>query len=166
LSGYKGHITIAAFFGAGLAVGLAFFTTIGETLPVTERVIKGLVIVWLAVIFGLFPDVDIKSKGQLLFYRLFFLLDLGLLLLGRWKEAALLGFLAIVPILSRHRGWTHSFLAMLLVPLPILVGPMYLSRMVVWDGLPYYLGAVAGYFSHLVADGMVISRPRTRRAAS
>lgn len=165
MAGYKGHISIAALFGTGLAVALAF-TAAGEALPLQERIIKGLVVIWLAVIFGLFPDVDIKSKGQLLFYRLFFLLDLGLLLLGRWKEAALLGFLALVPILSRHRGWTHSFIAMLLVPAPILVGPMYLAHALVWDGLPYYLGAVAGYFSHLVADGMVISRPRARRATS
>src|SRR5205085_9492422 len=104
---------------------------------------------------ALFPDIDIKSKGQVMFYRLFFLLDLLLLFNGMFKEAALLGFLALLPILSKHRGWTHTIWAMVLIPLPILIGPMYFARQTTWDGLPYYLGSVVGYFSHLVADGLV-----------
>ncbi len=157
MPGYKGHISIALLFGALLVAGLSF-TAVAAALPLSEKLIQGVVILWLAVVFALFPDIDIKSKGQMLFYRLFFLLDLGLLCFGMWKEAALLGFLAIVPILSRHRGWTHTLWAMLLVPSPILLGPMYFARQPVTDGLPYYLGAVAGYFSHLVADGMLFRK--------
>lgn len=157
VAGYRGHITLAVIFGALLVLGLAYSSiSVGASLE--ERVVKGIVIVWLAVIFALFPDIDIKSKGQLLFYRLFFLLDLLLLLGGRTQEAALLGFLALVPILSRHRGWTHTVWAMILVPLPILAGPMYLAKASTTVGLPYYLGAVAGYLSHLIADGTIRRR--------
>jgi membrane-bound metal-dependent hydrolase YbcI (DUF457 family) len=162
MSGYRGHISTALLFGVVLVAGLSF-TSVARAMSVPELLIKGLVIIWLAVLFALFPDIDIKSKGQLLFYRLFFLLDLGLLVLGRFQEAALLGFLALLPILSRHRGWTHSVWAMFLIPLPILAGPMYFARAPVLEGLPYYLGAVAGYLSHLVADGMLFRRRRRSR---
>ncbi len=157
MAGYKGHIVMAVIFGVLLVAGLGY-TSLAAVMPMQERLVKGAVMVWLAVIFALFPDIDIKSKGQLLFYRLFFLLDLTLLLLGRWQEAAVVGFVALIPILSRHRGWTHSLWAMLLVPLPILAGPMYFMKTSTVEGLPYYLGAVAGYLSHLVADGTILRR--------
>ena len=140
-----------------MIVGLAF-SPLAESLTLEEKLIKAVVVLWLAVIFALFPDVDIKSKGQIMFYRVFFVLDVILLLNKYYVEAALLGFLALLPIISKHRGWTHTFWAMILVPSPILLGPMYLAKEPVLEGLPFYLGALAGYFSHLVADGMVLRR--------
>ena len=157
MAGYKGHISAGIIFASLLLVGMSY-TSLAEAMPLTVRLLKSLVIIWLAVLFALFPDIDIKSKGQALFYRLFFLLDLFLLVQGMYVQAALLGFLALLPILSRHRGWTHTYWAMLLIPAPILIGPMYLAGTPTLDGLPYYLGAVAGYFSHLVADGMILGR--------
>jgi membrane-bound metal-dependent hydrolase YbcI (DUF457 family) len=157
MSGYRGHISTAVVFGLVVVVGLSF-TSVAAAMPISEKIVKAFIIVWLAVIFALFPDIDIKSKGQLLFYRLFFVLDLILLLSGRFREAALLGFLTLLPILSRHRGWTHTIWAMLLIPLPLLAGPIYFAKAPTAEGLPYYLGAVAGYLSHLMADGMLFRR--------
>jgi len=159
MASYRGHISTAIIFGILLVAALSY-TSLASAMSMQEKVMKGVVIVWLAVIFALFPDVDIKSKGQLLYYRLFFLLDLVLLVAGRFEEAALLGFLALIPIISKHRGWTHTLWAMVLIPLPILAGPMYLSKTTTTEGLPYYLGAVAGYLSHLLADGMLLRRRR------
>lgn len=163
MPGYKGHIGYGVVFGALLLAGLAFSPLI-EGLTPTDLIRDAVVILWIAVLFALFPDVDIKSKGQMLFYRIFILLDLVLLWQGMFVEAALLGFLAMLPIISRHRGWTHTVWAMILVPSPILLVPMYLADAVVWSGLPYYLGAVAGYLSHLVADGILVRNFRRRRA--
>jgi hypothetical protein len=157
MAGYRGHISTAVIFGLLLVFGLSF-THVAAVMPLSEKVVKGIVIVWLAVLFALFPDVDIKSKGQILFYRLFFLLDIVLLWTRHHTEAALLGFLAMLPILSRHRGWTHTYWAMLVIPLPILVGPVYFAGIPLETALPFYLGAVAGYLSHLVADGMLFRR--------
>jgi membrane-bound metal-dependent hydrolase YbcI (DUF457 family) len=157
MPGYRGHISVALLFGIMLIAGLSL-TAAAMAMPLGEKVIKGVVVLWIAVLFGLFPDVDIKSKGQLLFYRLFFVLDIVLLVGKHYQEAAFLGFLALLPILSRHRGWTHTLWAMLIIPLPILLGPIYLAREPNMEGLPYYLGAVVGYFSHLVADGMIFRR--------
>lgn len=122
---------------------------------------------WLSILFSLFPDIDIKSKGQLLFYRLLFILDVALVVGQMFREAAILGLLALIPILSRHRGWTHSMWAAAVVPLPLLLAPIYaaghVSAEIVFEWAPFYVGAVAGYTSHLLADGM-FARPSRRVA--
>ena len=165
MAGYRGHIYAAVAVGVVLVGGLAI-SPLGATLSASEKIVKATGVLGIAIVFGLFPDVDIKSRGQLLFFRLVFALDVLLVATGRFREAAILGLIALVSILSRHRGWTHTVWAALLVPLPILVGAFYLARESVGnpyvDGLPYYLGAVAGYMSHLLLDGTLV-RPRRRK---
>lgn len=163
MPGYKGHITIGLIFGLLLVAGLAL-TPLALAMTIEDRIVKGLAMLWIAVVFALFPDVDIKSKGQMLFYRIFIVLDVILIAAGYYLEAALFGFLAMLPIISKHRGWTHTIWAMIAIPAPILLVPIYLAGHYVSDGLPFYLAAEAGYFSHLVADGMVIRRKRRRRS--
>ena len=122
----------------------------------------------LAVLGALFPDVDIKSKGQILFYRVFVAVDVALILLFylrnnlRYLEAsAFLGLAAAFPLIGKHRGWTHSRLAMLVMPTPLLLVPMALAREVVWTGAPYYAAAVVGYASHLYKDRLLFRLRRT-----
>ncbi len=76
---------------------------------------------WLgATLLGaLFPDVDIKSKGQGLFYK-GMLICLALLL---WKKQVYLfvamSFLALVPVLVRHRGLFHRVWFVIVVPFSV-----------------------------------------------
>ena len=81
-----------------------------------------------AVLFGLFPDIDTNSKGQDIFYGVAFLADILLIYDGRIMAAAFLGLLAMTPILSHHRGWTHSKPAMILVPSPIVLVPYFYNH--------------------------------------
>ena len=106
----------------------------------------------LGILFALWPDVDIKSIGQRIFYTIFLFTDIYLIVAGEFKVAAFFGLIIILPILARHRGWTHSVTAMFLVPLPILFYPIYVSRSLDFSGAPYYAAAITGYFSHLVLD--------------
>jgi membrane-bound metal-dependent hydrolase YbcI (DUF457 family) len=113
--------------------------------------------------FGLWPDVDTDSKGQSLFYWIFVLVDTFLIVTQRFEAAAYLGFFALLPALGHHRGWTHTWWAMLLIPSPLLLWP-YLN----WPdrplvGLPFYGAAVVGYLSHLYMDGLVFRRKKKRR---
>ena len=110
----------------------------------------------LCLMFALWPDVDIKSKGQKLFYRIFFVVDIFFIYLEEYKIAAYFGLIIILPILSKHRGWTHSIPAMFLIPSPILLYPIYLSNSYDFSGMPYYVSAVTGYFSHLLLDKKII----------
>ncbi len=101
---------------------------------------------------ALFPDVDTDSKGQNIFYFLLATLDIALMIKKYYKWAAILGFMAMLPALGKHRGWTHTLWAMLLVPAPLLVLPLIFYKISLSVMLPYYLSAVAGYFSHLLLD--------------
>lgn len=116
----------------------------------------------LAVGFALFPDMDIKSKPQRLFYRALALLDIGLIGAFHWTGetlyllgAAYLGLAAMTPLFGKHRGWTHSRIAMILLPSPLLLAPMLTGGEAVWIGLPLYISAVTGYASHLYKDGLL-----------
>jgi membrane-bound metal-dependent hydrolase YbcI (DUF457 family) len=132
MSGWKGHVTGAIILNTAYvgAVKLVPHTKILDRPDLSLQdwqLLVGLFVI--AVLFGLFPDVDTNSN---------------------------LGLLAMTPIIGKHRGWTHSKPAMLLVPAPILVIP-YLHNHHVWTlGLLIYGAAVTGYFSHLLLDGLIV----------
>jgi membrane-bound metal-dependent hydrolase YbcI (DUF457 family) len=101
---------------------------------------------------ALFPDTDTDSRGRHLFYLFLVTLNLVLMIMESFKWAAIVGFCAMLPAIGHHRGWTHTWLAMLLVPLPIIILPAYFYGFSFNTLFPFYLAAIVGYFSHLVLD--------------
>ena len=140
-----------------------------------------------AVLFGLWPDVDIKSKSQKIFYSVLFALNLVLIVfLQKYLESALLGLFAMLPIMSKHRGWTHAKTTMILLPSVFLLIPVYsahsewatdgnladlLNVILEWDGLtdalrsgvPFYVASFIGYASHLHLDGILFRSRKAQR---
>lgn len=110
----------------------------------------------IAFLFGLWPDVDTNSKGQDVFFGTAFVADIALIWAGRLEAAAYLGLLAMTPIVGKHRGWTHSRLAMFIVPSPIILIPVINNHNQLSLALLFYGAAVTGYFSHLLLDGLII----------
>lgn len=157
MPGYKGHIVGATvcngvYVGA-LAIAPPTVLTSTHNLVSEPQLVVGLFVI--AILFGLFPDIDTNSKGQNIFYGLALVADVILILNGRLEAAAFLGLAAMTPALGHHRGWTHSKLAMLLIPSPIIIVP-YLRNMHLWNiALIFYGAAVVGYFSHLLFDGKI-----------
>ena len=155
MAGYKGHLAGATLFVLGYIALLAYAFSVDaayEQFSVLEQIGYPLGLVALALLFGLWPDVDTNSKGQRVFYSIFLVTDLFLIATEQFRAAAYLGLVALLPVLSHHRGWTHTWWAMLLIPSPLLILP-YLhvpERPLV--GLPFYGAAVVGYLSHLVVD--------------
>lgn len=145
MAGYKGHSVGAVVL---LLVAMHYFGNTFHNPDLIDIILYGAI----ALMFGLWPDVDIKSKGQKIFYSIFFVTDLYLIINQEFEIAAYFGLIIILPILARHRGWTHTLTAMILIPLPILLYPMYDSGLATLAGLPYYAAAVTGYFSHLLLD--------------
>jgi len=144
MSLYKGHLAGGAFaFIIYLAALIVFFAY----KPTFE------VLIWfgICILGSIWPDVDTNSLGQKLFYGFFIVLDAVFLITGRFKEAAVLGFFALLPVVAKHRGWTHSLSAAFLVPSPLLVLPM-INPALSAGGLEYYTPAVIGYLSHLILD--------------
>ena len=144
----------------------------------------------IALLFGLWPDVDITSKSQKIFYGVLFVVNFSLILfLRRYLESAIIGLLAMLPVLSKHRGWTHSRVTMILLPMLFMLIPIYteypethwsmnwdiLSTQIVsfvtWEQLPtvgkkgiaFYFAGVIGYASHLYLDGILFVSRKTKR---
>jgi membrane-bound metal-dependent hydrolase YbcI (DUF457 family) len=167
MPGYRGHLTGGIFayalymgaLAAAFAVDAAW-----QQLGLIELVAYPIGLLGTCLMFALWPDVDTNSKGQDVFYTIFFVADLMLIAARRFEEAAYLGLFAILPILGKHRGWTHTYWAMLLVPLPLVVLPYVLAPERPLSGLPFYGAAVVGYASHLLLDRIGLRRRvRARR---
>lgn len=168
MANYKGHIAGAVITG-GVAIGLAAVLP-GNLLEKTGGVFSDWQFVVslfvLAILFGLWPDVDTNSKGQDIFYGLGFTLDVVLIWQGYLEAAAYLGLLAMLPILGKHRGWTHSKWAMVVIPLPILIVPYLYNDEILITSTLFYIAAVTGYFSHLLLDGRITRFFRVRSKRS
>ncbi len=164
MANYKEHIA------GGLAVGVAY-AAVMTAVPVEHfaeyaRLLEdwqALAAVFvIAMLFALFPDVDTNSKAQDIFVWLIFIVDTVLIAHGYLAAAAFLGLIAMLPILAHHRGWTHAKWAVVIVPLPILLVPWMYSETLLPIAVVYYGAAVAGYFSHLLLDGLIWKKFRIK----
>ncbi len=159
MAGYKGHVVGATVF-CGIYVGLLFLVFSIGLFAQNAGLLSGwqvfVSLTFVAVLFGLFPDIDTNSKGQDIFFATVFIVDVLLILGGYLELAAYVGLISMLPILGKHRGWTHSFWAMLAVPLPILIVPYLYDQTNLTIALLYYGAAVVGYLSHLFFDGLVL----------
>lgn len=157
------------------------------TIPPVRDVIKIIGCFVVAVLFGLWPDVDIKSKSQKIFYRVLFVLNVVLIVFfQKYLESALLGLFAMLPIMSKHRGWTHAKITMILLPVVFLLIPIYtgypewqsagnlvdhFNALRDWDylpqailsGMPFYVAGFIGYATHLHLDGILFRSRKTQR---
>ena len=132
----------------------------------------------IAVLSGLWPDVDIKSRSQQIFYRIFLIFSVILILRKQYLQSAILGVFAMLPLLGKHRGWTHSRLTMLLLPAVFLVLPFYFAGAevdldnlkssqnmdLIRSGFPFYTASLIGYATHLHMDGILLRSRKARRS--
>ena len=158
MASYKGHL-VGGFVGAVVYTGVMTFVPV-ERFAEYAHLLKDwqpLAAVFIfSMLFSLFPDVDTKSKGQGIFYWAAFLLDVLLIVNHYLQAAAYLGIVAMLPLLTKHRGWTHAIWSAFLIPLPIIVVPYLYDEKLFSISLVFYGAAVAGYLSHLLFDGLLI----------
>ena len=157
------------------------------TIPLITAPLKIIGCFAIAVLFGLWPDVDIKSKSQKIFYSVLFIVNVVLIVfLQKYLESALLGLFAMLPIMSKHRGWTHAKITMILLPSIFLLIPIYsahsewttdsnlvdsFNALIEWEGLaealrsgvPFYVASFIGYASHLHLDGILFRSRKAQR---
>jgi membrane-bound metal-dependent hydrolase YbcI (DUF457 family) len=164
VANYKGHIVGGLGASAAYAAVLAFtpIQRYAERADLLHNWQALAAVFVIGMLFGLFPDVDTNSKAQDLFFWVVFPLDILLLATGNIQAAAYLGLIAMLPIVGHHRGWTHKVWAMFIVPLPILLVPYLYNDAILPISAMYYGAAVAGYFSHLLLDGLIIKSIRVK----
>jgi len=143
MPGYKGHLVGGAI---SFLILLAIFQNhVSSSLTYAE---------WLcASLCGcLFPDIDIKSKGQQLFYKLLLIITLGLLFLKKYMAGTLVCLFSFTPLMCRHRGLFHKawfiiFLGFLFFAFMSISFPKY-AHIVLYDIIFFVFGAL----SHLYLD--------------
>jgi hypothetical protein len=146
MPGYKGHIAggIATFCGVALVVSKTYPPS-----PITA-------LQWflLTIVGALFPDVDIKSKGQGIFYRVILLCLILLYFKKDWHLFAATSFLAMIPLLVGHRGIFHKVWFVVAVPFALAYATIQsfpaCKTMLFLDALFFAAGAV----SHIILDRM------------
>ena len=144
MSGYRGHLVGGAvtFVGTYLLVSI-----LKMHIPINPLQLL------LFTLFGsLFPDIDTKSKVQIMSYRLAFVIGGISLYLQYWSAVAIMGVLLLIPLIVHHRTLTHKKWFIMAIPIAlytfsIFYYPRY-AIMVEWNGFFFVMGA----FSHLVLD--------------
>jgi hypothetical protein len=104
---------------------------------------------------SLFPDIDVKSKGQKIFYSLLLGLLVTLLYKQQYCLFAVTSFLGVIPLLVKHRGIFHHVWFLLLLSLG--------ATLVVKSWCGYWAQVMinncwfffAGTISHVVLDRTV-----------
>jgi len=147
MPGYRTHSSVAA----GCTLALLFISNTGQPLVGLFSIASGVKLI-AGVLGGLFPDIDIKSKGQQLLYAIAVPLLISTLLAKQIVLSILLASLAIIAPLLPHRGITHRCLFLITAP---LVGPG-----LVWVYAPactsyafsLYAYFVLGALTHIALD--------------
>lgn len=143
MPGYKGHLVGGAVI---YAIGLFLLQSLHPAWTTMAE--------WLLFAFAgaLFPDIDIKSKGQKVFYRILLIVFGVLLIKGRFQIFILISMLAVVPMIVRHRGMFHKLWFVVGFPSLVAIGitayfPHYCA-IVLYD-VSFF---IAGAISHLWLD--------------
>ncbi|MEI7580781.1 MAG: metal-dependent hydrolase [bacterium] len=147
MSGYKTHYMVAAGCGATLLLIMH-----QEAHILSLFSIQNFLCILSSLLGGLFPDIDIKSKGQQLLYALIIPLLIAALLAKKIVFSVLLGALGVLSPLLPHRGITHELWFVLTAPLlgPLLVS-LYCPEYTEY-ARSLYLFFIVGAVSHLVLD--------------
>ena len=162
MSDFKGHFQAGLLVASVLtAMGAVWIMWMGSWLSYQELP----VIFVVAILGALWPDTDVGSTSQRYVYLFFIVLDLFLIFgLNLIQEAALFGVFTMLPALSKHRGFTHSFRANVVVGLLWLLLPfvgtgflvqtaqVHHYRDLIFAGVPCYFAFLAGVLSHLILD--------------
>ena len=143
MANFKGHL-----FGGLLFYVLASFVfSLGSVAWTTH-------IYWLSATLAgsLFPDIDIKSKGQRLFLKVLLLLLILCLFLQAYIPVVMILFFSLVPLIVPHRGFFHDigFVAVLcaFVDLILIFVVPAKAKTIIVTSLFFLLGVI----SHLLLD--------------
>ena len=98
-----------------------------------------------ALIGSLFPDLDTKSKIQILFYRLLAIIILLLFYLKSWLNLLFLIPILIFPLIIHHRGITHKFWFIFIISCLIFNYANFLGE---YAAIYFFVGAL----SHIILD--------------
>ena len=143
MPGFRGHLI-------GGTVTYLLILQYLKSIPMQPSVIvSGFVF---CLVGSLFPDIDIKSKGQKLFYSLALVILCCFLYYERTDLFIGLSLLATIPLLVKHRGLFHQlwFLIFISISTGLVIGSFH-ANFSAW-AMKNALFFLAGAVSHIVLD--------------
>lgn len=143
MPGYKGHII------GGSVTYLMILQVMKLFQPPVIVLVQGFVF---CILGSLFPDVDIKSKGQKIFYVVALLALSYFLYYQRIDLFIASSLLIFIPLLVKHRGIFHQlwFLIFISTAIAFLIGRFH-EAYSVW-AMKNALFFLAGAVSHIILD--------------
>jgi hypothetical protein len=178
---FRGHFNGGVVAG-GLAVGVALGTQYVHLQPedwqqftqhpfALEGNIQTLLSVFATALFmALFPDLDTTSVPQRWFFRGMFVLLAVLYFQQRMELFCLLAFVSLMPVMHKHRGWTHWKITPWLIAVFLAMVWEYFRvkeawvEEFSWDNVwrwmqeywIYVFACVIGHYTHLLLDSRKI----------
>lgn len=143
MPGYKGHLV-----GGTVAFGITLFLlrSYCSSMFTAGR--------WLgcALAGSLFPDIDVKSKGQKYFYWVILLAVIVIIMQRRFEWLAMVSVLSVTPMLVKHRGIFHRLWFVIALPITFWLGTHFYSPVFAQGVFFDVLFFIAGAISHLWLD--------------
>lgn len=147
MPGYKGHLS-----GGLIAFGITYVAITAHQLVMVTNMIP--VIGWLACTMAgsLFPDIDVKSKGQNFFYWCILIVLMYFTYCQQFMPLAYVSIASMLPMLVKHRGIFHNIWFLIgglgaMSYALVLYMPKYEQTIVI-----HTLFFLAGVISHLWLD--------------
>lgn len=146
MPGFRGHLI-------GGTVTYLIILQYLKSLPMEPSVITSGFL--FCLVGSLFPDIDIKSKGQKLCYSLALVVLCCFLWYERTDLFIGLSLLATVPLLVKHRGLFHQlwFLIFISITTGLVIGSFH-ANYSAW-AMKNALFFLAGAISHIVLDRLI-----------
>lgn len=143
MPGFRGHII------GGTVTYLILLQCIKSLKPEISVIVSGFLF---CIIGSLFPDIDIKSKGQKLFYTIALFVLFCFLYYERTDLFIGLSLLATVPLLVKHRGLFHQlwFLIFISITTGLVIGSFH-AQYSAW-AMKNALFFLSGAISHILLD--------------
>ncbi len=143
MSMYRGHLL------GGFAAYLAVIVLYGIWQDTFAHNFHGL----LATLAGsLFPDIDIRSKGQRLFLKLLFIAVVFCLFLQASFPLMMLLIFSVLPIIFPHRGLFHDTIFVFTLSAFVAGSLIYIMPENSYTILTLFFFFYVGVISHLVLD--------------
>jgi hypothetical protein len=147
MSNYQGHL-----IGGAVTYTLLISGTLWSA-PSCNYYFEDLLIWFIMCLLGsLFPDIDIRSKGQKIYYRFLLILTIVALITKKWDVLSLITFAALFPAFVTHRGLMHQVSFIITAPFLAVVALSRYDTSIVPTAFGCYIFFVAGALSHLVLD--------------
>ena len=143
MSNFKGHLT------GGLIISSINTLTFTYLYNIKTGIITGIT----SLLFSLYPDMDIKSHSQRIVTAILTTLIIYFLYNNyNATYTAFVGFLIIMPMLHKHRGYNHSIIngfVLCLIWLGILSAFFTIDLN---KDYIYNIALLSGYWTHLILD--------------